>query len=236
MGKTSGVQTSRASKPPPGRAGSGNGTSERGSSTRNKIIDAALQTVREQGLVGTSARAIARTGDFNQALVFYHFGSIEELLLAALERANDRRIEQFRNRLVSVDSPEELVEIARELHDHDRCTEHVAVVAIVAGWPANSEVGRRVTDILRPWDEMVETALRRILGGTAMAQLLPVQDLAHAMSCLFLGIEMIANLDPDDPRGSSLFATLLTAARLAAPVVDSMRDGNEALSAASRPT
>ncbi|MCP3987556.1 MAG: TetR family transcriptional regulator [Actinomycetia bacterium] len=49
-------------------------SSRSGLETRDRIIDAALDTVRVEGLVGTSVRAIARTGGFNQALVFYHFG------------------------------------------------------------------------------------------------------------------------------------------------------------------
>ncbi|MCP3855949.1 MAG: helix-turn-helix transcriptional regulator [Actinomycetia bacterium] len=61
--------------------------SKSGQETREKILDAALETVRVEGLVGTSARAIAKAGDFNQALVFYHFGSVDELLLAAPDRA-----------------------------------------------------------------------------------------------------------------------------------------------------
>ena len=58
-------------------------------------MEAALATVREQGLIGTSARSIARTGDLNQALVFYHFGSVDELLIAAMSRANERRLARF---------------------------------------------------------------------------------------------------------------------------------------------
>ncbi len=64
-------------------------SSRTGQDTRDRIIDAALRTVRDEGLVRTSVRQIARTGGFNQALVFYHFGSVEELLLAALERSGE---------------------------------------------------------------------------------------------------------------------------------------------------
>ena len=90
-------------------------SSRSGLVTRDRIIDAVLRTVRDEGLVGTSVRQIARTGGFNQALIFYHFGSVDELLLAALERANERRIACFRERLEAVRSLSDLVRVAGPL-------------------------------------------------------------------------------------------------------------------------
>ncbi|MEM7275037.1 MAG: TetR/AcrR family transcriptional regulator [Actinomycetota bacterium] len=197
--------------------------SRSGQETRDRIIDAALETVRVEGLVGTSARAIARTGNFNQALVFYHFGSIDELLLAALERANRRRIERFRDRLAAVDSLEGLVEIAGDLHVNEDDPDHPALVAIVAGWSSSSEMGKRVLVPLQEWDELVEAALQRALAGTPFAQIVPTKDMAHAIAAMFIGIELISRLDRDDERTDSLFAALSTAAKLAAPILDGMR-------------
>lgn len=198
-------------------------SSRSGLETRDRIIDAALTTVREQGLVGTSVRAIARTGDFNQALVFYHFGSVEELLLAALERANDRRIDRFRGRLEAVETLSDLVGIAIDLRANIDDPDHAALVAIVAGWSRTSDVGKRVLETLRPWDELVEGALRRCLADTPFAQVVPTGDLAHAISALFLGIELMSRLDADDARTESLFNSLQAAAALGGPILDSMR-------------
>ena len=53
---------------------------------RGRIVDAAIQTLISCGYANTSARAIATTGGFSPALVFYHFGSVDALLLAVLDR------------------------------------------------------------------------------------------------------------------------------------------------------
>lgn len=196
--------------------------SRTGSQTKDRIIDAALETVRSEGLVGTSARVIARTGGFNQALVFYHFGSVEELLVAALERANDRRMERFRPRLAEVDNLRDLVGVAVELHSTSPDHDHMALSAIVAGWAGNSEMGPRILAILGEWDELVEGALERSLAGTPFGQVTPTADLAHGISALFLGIELLARLDPDEARTDSLFTTLAGAASLAGPLLDAM--------------
>src|SRR6266481_1905830 len=51
------------------------------SATRDRLVEAALATLRTHGFPGTTARAIARAGKLNQALIFYHFGSLDRLLL-----------------------------------------------------------------------------------------------------------------------------------------------------------
>jgi len=197
-------------------------SSRNGLVTRDRIIDAVLRTVRDEGLVGTSVRHIARTGGFNQALIFYHFGSVDELLLAALERANERRIECFRERLEAVGSLTDLVRVAVDLHtraDSDECN-HSALSAIVAGWSTNNEHGPRVLEILRPWDELVTGALRRSLEGTPFAQLATCEHLAHAVSALFLGIELLSRLEGDGGQAAAgLFASLEDAADAVHPLL-----------------
>ncbi|MDH3679537.1 MAG: TetR/AcrR family transcriptional regulator [Acidimicrobiia bacterium] len=197
-------------------------SSRTGQETRDRIIDAVLTTVSNEGLVGTSARVIARTGGFNQALVFYHFGSVEDLLLAALERANERRMNRFRERLEEVEDLRALVQVAIDLHASAEDCDHMALTAIVAGWSASSDLGPRILEILRPWDDMVADALRRSLAGTPFGQVVPTEDMAHAISALFLGIELISRLDADDKRTDSLLSSLAGAANLAGPLLDAM--------------
>src|SRR6266581_2280999 len=45
--------------------------------TKRRILDAALEALRTEGFAGATSRAIARIGGFNQALIFYHFGSLD---------------------------------------------------------------------------------------------------------------------------------------------------------------
>src|SRR6266581_1571812 len=50
--------------------------------TKRRILDAALEALRTEGFAGATSRAIARIGGFNQALIFYHFGSLARPELA----------------------------------------------------------------------------------------------------------------------------------------------------------
>ncbi len=172
--------------------------------TRQRIIDAAMETVRREGIVGTSARAIARTGGFNQALIFYHFGSVNDALLAGLDCISDARMARYREQLAEVSSLPQLVEAG-----------HIHVLSqMLAGASSSPELAVEVLRRFEPWTEMVVVAIRRVVQGTPYEQLVPVDDLAFVISALFVGIELMTHLDPDRAKEQSLFATIGLMARL----------------------
>jgi AcrR family transcriptional regulator len=62
--------------------------SEGGDATRKALLDAAEELLITKGVVGITTRKVAGKAGVNQALVHYHFGTIEQLLLAVLERVS----------------------------------------------------------------------------------------------------------------------------------------------------
>ena len=100
-----------------------------GTDIRTRIIDAAFETVRAEGMARASARAVARKGGFNQALIFYHFGSVNDLLLAALDRSADARMARYREVLGGA-SPDEFVTLARRLYEEDVESGHSTVLGL----------------------------------------------------------------------------------------------------------
>ena len=67
----------------PRRAATSGRRQEQSTETRAALVAGAIEALREVGFAGASAREIAGRADCNQGLVFYHFGSVTELLLAA---------------------------------------------------------------------------------------------------------------------------------------------------------
>src|SRR5437764_14876809 len=100
-----------------------------GQATRKRIVEAAIETLKAEGFAGTSARAVARTGGFNQALVFYHFGSMTELLLAALDETAARRMTRYREALAEVNDLPRLLELAGRIYQEDLDAGHMSVLA-----------------------------------------------------------------------------------------------------------
>jgi AcrR family transcriptional regulator len=72
---------------PPGRDG-GNGD-QVGASTREKILDVAMDLFTEQGFDGTSMREIAEQLHISKPAIYYHFASKEEILMALHMRLHE---------------------------------------------------------------------------------------------------------------------------------------------------
>jgi AcrR family transcriptional regulator len=184
-------------------------TSASADETRRKIVEAALETLKAEGIAGTSARAIARTGGFNQALIFYHFGSVNDVLLAGVERLSNDRLARYESKLEGVESLPDLVAVATELHREDSQSGHITVLSqMLAAAASAPEIGPELRRKFDPWVNLVEETVRRVLSGTPMESMVPVEDIAFAITGMFMGIELLANLDEDRLREESLFATI----------------------------
>src|SRR4051812_30109814 len=112
---------------------------------------AAVETLREQGITGASARAIAGRAGVNQALIFYHFGSVANLLLQSFLRTSDGQIARYRDAAEGVGSLPDLVEIARRLHDEDLESGAVTAVTQVMAAAHEPELNRQILDRFGEW-------------------------------------------------------------------------------------
>ena len=183
-------------------------TQAAGAETRARIIAATLTTLREDGIVGASARAIAKHGDFNQALIFYHFGSVTDLLVAAAVEESRDRAERYAPRLAEVRTLPELVHVARELHELEMADGGLAVLTqLLAGSASSPELRQGILEAFGAWMGHVDAAVARTLEGTPYTSIVSTTDMSYAISALFFGVELLHNLDPDRGAASSLFTT-----------------------------
>jgi AcrR family transcriptional regulator len=182
--------------------------------TRQALVDAAIESLRFDGYAGASARAIAARAGSNQSLVFYHFGSVVELLLAALDEVSARRLRRYSAAVEAVRSPSELVAAATEIFREDLDEGYVTVlVEMIAGSASSPELGAQVAQRIAPWRAFARDTIEAGISTTSLASLVPVGDAAYAVVALYLGMEMLSHLDGDRAPALSLFDQ---AARLAA--------------------
>ncbi|MDT0460835.1 TetR/AcrR family transcriptional regulator [Streptomyces sp. DSM 41527] len=166
--------------------------------TRTKLLAGALRTLTEQGLAKTSARTIASAAGVNQALVFYHFGSVDELLAAACRYGAEQRVAHYRERFARVGSLAEFLELGRELHAEERAAGHVAVLAqLLAGAQTQPRLAPATAAGLASWIEEIETVLARVLAGTPIAAFVDVAGLSRALAAGFVGLELYEGVDPE---------------------------------------
>jgi AcrR family transcriptional regulator len=187
--------------------------------TREGMMDAALETLHAEGYAGCSARAIARTGDFNPALIFYHYGGVTELLLAALDRSSAERMARYRAALDPVTTLPELVEAISRLYAEDMGTPHIAAVQeLLSSGAFSGEWAHELLRRMDPWVDLAAEVIERVLGSSALGGLVDTRDLALAMVALYCGMETVSRLQGDAGRVDTLFATL----RRLAPALDQM--------------
>jgi AcrR family transcriptional regulator len=192
------------SGPRPPRSGAGEHAQSAG--TRTALIAAAETALREVGFARASAREIARRADCNQALVFYHFGSVTELLLAALDDLAGRRMAAYRVLLSGAGSLTELVESARTIFREDLAAGHITVlVEMITGAQSVPGLGEQVAARMAPWRELAEDAVGEALAGSPLRSLVPSREAAHGVVAGFLGLELLASLDGNADAALALF-------------------------------
>lgn len=166
--------------------------------TRDRLLTGALSCLAEQGIAKTSARTIATAAGVNQALVFYHFGSVDALLAAACRHGAELRVARYRERLAKVTSLAELLDLGRTLHAEEHVGGNVAVLAqLLAGAQADPKLAPATAAGLGLWIDEVEQVLVRVLAGTPLAEHVDPAGLARAVAASFVGLELYEGVDPE---------------------------------------
>ncbi|MFF8555993.1 TetR/AcrR family transcriptional regulator [Streptomyces sp. NPDC015501] len=168
-----------------------------GSDTRTKLLEGALHTLAAQGIAKTSARSVAAAAGVNQALVFYHFGSVDALLAAACRYGAEQRVARHRDRFAAVTTLTELLRFGRELHEEEREGGHVAFLAqLLAGAQTQPRLAPATAAGLDLWTAEIERVLTRVLADSPLGEFADPVGLARAVTGAFVGLELYEGVDP----------------------------------------
>ncbi len=189
----------------PERGGPDATTSGDLSGTKLRIVEAALQTLKTKGFAGASSRAIAGEGDFNQALIFYHFGSVRNALLAVLDLISERRMTAYGPAFEEALTATDLARLAQTIHADDLERGYIMVLGeMVSGGAADPSLGAEVAARIEPWIDLVQRKLEQLLAGSPVQLLASPRDLAFGLVALYFGVDMLSHLQGDQSRAESL--------------------------------
>jgi AcrR family transcriptional regulator len=164
--------------------------------TRDKLLAAAAEALARDGLSGVSARAIACRAGVNQALVFYHFGSVSDLLEAAVRRSVDLAVASYRDRFADVGSLGELLALGRDLHRMERRRGNVAQMAqVMSGAQRDPILAKAGRYAMQRWTSEIEAVLARLLPGSVVEGLVNPRGLSRAVAGGSIGLELYAGVD-----------------------------------------
>jgi AcrR family transcriptional regulator len=198
---------------------------------RERIVNAALQTLISTGYSNTSVRAIATTGGFSPGLVFYHFGSVDALLLAVLDKVSGERLARYQDRLLDVSDFRSLSTAMEELYAEDvQLGQLTAVQEIVGAMAFDPVLGVEIVERMQAWTTFAEQLTVRILAGSPLAGLVDPSVIGPAVIALYLGLEIVGRMRAGDSSASTALMTTLTEA---APWIDQLL--GKAMSGRRRP-
>lgn len=181
--------------------------------TRDRILQAAIQSLATHGYAKTTARSIAALGGFAPGVLYYHFADLDEVFQAAVSYASDVRLARYQDTVLGMASATALVSVLRSLYDEDAASGHIeAVQELVAAARPGSPLAAAIAAQTRRWEELAEQALRTLLRGKPLARLVNVPVAARAAVAYYLGMQTLTHIDRDDSRPEAAFAQ---AARLA---------------------
>jgi AcrR family transcriptional regulator len=165
--------------------------------TRQLLINGTIETIRTHGLTGASARTIAATAGVNQALVFYHFGSVHDLLKAACLATTKDKVTRFVERLDGVTDLRQLLALGRTMHAEERAEGTVLVLAqLLAGAQTDPKLAEATEAALQLWITPIEQTLARLLANSPVAEVIDTAGLARAVCAAFIGLVLHEGVAP----------------------------------------
>ena len=165
-------------------------------STRTRLIEDTLEVLTASGLPGISVRNIAGVAEVNQALIFYHFKSLEGLLETACRVSVEEAVAVHRDRFSAVKTVGDLLAVGREIHSAESISGRVTVAAQVLAGARSSEVlARAGKHALDAWIDEIRPTLARVLQGTPLSGIADVEGLSRAIAASFVGLELYEGVD-----------------------------------------
>jgi AcrR family transcriptional regulator len=169
----------------------------RSEDTKRRLVEAARDVLIEDGFASASARVIATRAGVNQALVFYHYGGVDPLLLAALDASSEARLAAYAEAVESSDAIPALIERLEALFAEDVASGHMTLVTeLVAAGLSRPDLRKEVTARAQPWRELTRRAAARYLAGTPFEP--AAEEIASLVVALGLGANLLARLEAAD--------------------------------------
>jgi len=130
--------------------------------TRDAILRAAVRILARDGFPALSARSVAQEAGTNLALLNYHFGSKQRLLLAIYDVLDADRLERQQRLYADAAAPLSVKwRRAVEYYRADLADGYIRVLKeLSAHGYSNAVIGRRVRDRMRGWLQLLEGVAR----------------------------------------------------------------------------
>jgi len=174
--------------------------------TRRKILDAAFRRLVHEGYAALSIREIAREAGVNSALINYHFGTKDQLVVEVLDSANRRLLERQAKMYAAPASSGNKWAQAVRFYDEDLASGFVRMqIELLTASLSHAGLRSKLTPRLVAWRELIEKAVAEALNafqarGGRLPPYITAEVLGTWIGHFWIGMELIDLIDSPGER------------------------------------
>ncbi|QEH94086.1 TetR/AcrR family transcriptional regulator [Dermacoccus abyssi] len=197
--------------------------------TQRRLRAAVVTIVGQRGLASVTARSVAAEAGVNQALIFYHFGTLTDLVAAAYRESVDEALGRYREALASAHGLGEVLDAVEAELGTDRADGGAALMAqLLAAAGQDEALAQLARELLGEWRTVVGEAVERAMADSALEGLVSSESVVEATLSGMLGAVLVDGAEPGALSGSfatlrELDRTLARFSRLPSPVRRAVR-------------
>ena len=172
------------------RSGRKRGGETAGHLARTAIIEAAIACLAEGGFSGTSARAVADRAGIASGGVFYHFGSMDDLLGTVFQQCLDHRLARL-GRVLEVPAAELPAALRTAVADEFAHPESRALLEVVVGAASSPTLAVPVRAGVETSFAFTRQVVDRLVEGSPLAAVLPLDLVSQVAASAFFGLAVL---------------------------------------------
>ena len=161
-----------------------------GASTRTLILEATRRRLVEQGYANLNVRDIAADAGVNHALIGYHFGGKQPLVLAVLDEANARLLERQAGMYAKPTRASDKWQQACDFYQEDLDSGFVKLLMeLMAGSFHDEALRREFTPRLLAWQKLIEGAVDEFIGTNELKLKVSARAISAWITWFWTGME-----------------------------------------------
>jgi len=171
--------------------------------TRERILDATFRRLATDGYAALSLREIAKDAGINHALINYHFGTKDRLVIAVLDEANRQLLARQRQMYEEPGGFAAKWAQARRFYENDIASGFVRVQAeLYAASLSNPGLREQFVPRVQAWKQVVSDAVREALlrYRPTLPKGFDAEAIASLISEFWLGMEFARLIGDADER------------------------------------
>ncbi|MEW6078212.1 MAG: TetR/AcrR family transcriptional regulator [Thermodesulfobacteriota bacterium] len=139
---------------------------KRAVATRQRFLEATLQSLAEKGYAATTAQEVCRRLGASRGTLLHHFATREELIIEAVEYILGENVRHFKKTMADIPADGlSLADISRLLwKEHWTSNTYYAWLELVVASRTDPVLNKQVRSLSERWTEKFHAAFREVMG------------------------------------------------------------------------